>query len=39
MPTSVPIGRHTILLGDVRERLRDLPDDSVHCRTIPCIAS
>jgi len=31
MPTSVPIGRHTILLGDVRERLRDLPDDSVHC--------
>ena len=26
---------HTILVGDVRERLRDLPDDSVHC----CVTS
>jgi len=29
--TDLTIGRHTILIGDVRERLRDLPDDSVHC--------
>ena len=32
---DLTIGRHTILVGDVRERLRDLPDDSVHC----CITS
>jgi len=28
---DITIGRHTILVGDVRERLRDIPDDSVHC--------
>ncbi len=29
------VGRFKILIGDVRERLRDLPDGSVHC----CVTS
>jgi DNA modification methylase len=34
--SDLRIGRHTILIGDVRERLRDLPDESVHmCVTSP----
>ena len=33
--SGLRIGRHTIIVGDVRERLRDLPNDSIHC----CVTS